>query len=125
MLNTWQTSYIKIEMPTAYGKDSTYVFEDNFSKKNAILAQSIYKNDGTFTAWYLHPNKTKTGETHGTWKIKGDSLLISYTYLGKESNPSYYITKTNEGFEAKSIYDWDNDKEKDDILIMKTKKINF
>ena len=123
MTTDWQTSYIKIEMPTAYGKDSLQVYEDDFSKKNAVIAQSSYKNDGTFKAWYIRPDGSKAGESDGKWKVEGDSLFIEYSVQGKLIKPSYYIEKTDEGLLAKSKHDWDNDGEFDDFLIMKTKKL--
>lgn len=123
MVNSWQTSYIKIKMPTANGKDSTKVYEDDFSKKGAILAQSKYNKDKTFTAWYVKADGTKMGETSGSWYVKKDSLFVEYIFKGKTIKPSYFITKTTNGFEAKSVYDWDGDGEKDDILLIKSKKI--
>ena len=38
---------------------------------------------------------------------------------------SYNIKETDEGFIAKSKYDWDEDGDFDDILTMKTKKIKL
>ena len=123
MVGSWQTEYIKIEMPTINKTDSTSVFEDNFSKPNTGRAQSTYKKDGTFKAWFQQPNGKKTGETNGYWKTKNDSLYVDYPYLGKQVQAWYKITKTKEGFEGKVVYDWDNDGEFDDTLIMKTKRI--
>ena len=123
MVTNWQTAYIKIEMPTAYGKDSLQVYEDDFSKNNATIAQSTYLKDGTFKAWYVKPDGTKAGESDGKWNVKGDSLFIEYIVAGKLINPTYFIEKTEEGLLAKSKHDWDNDGEFDDILTMKSKKI--
>lgn len=123
MVGSWQTSCIKVEMPTAYGKDSLKVFEDDFSKENATLAQSTYKKDGTFSAWYLMPDGKKSGEFNGKWYTKNDSLYIEYMFGGKLSKPAYHIKKTANGFEGNSIYDWDGDGENDDTLLMKSKKI--
>ena len=36
---------------------------------------------------------------------------------------SYKITRTAEGFQGESTYDWDNDGAFDDLLLMKTKRI--
>ena len=123
MIGNWQTEYIKIEMPTVNKTDSTSVFEDDFSKPNIGRAQSTYKNDGTFSAWCKQPDGKKVGETGGTWKTKGDSLYVDYPYLGKQVQAWYSIKKTDEGFSGKVIYDWDNDGEFDDTLIMKTKRL--
>ena len=123
MVGNWETSYIKIEYPTYQKADSSFVFEDDFSNPNSGRAQSEYKNDGTFKAWFKQPDGTKVGETNGNWKTKGDSLYVDYPYLGKTVQAWYSIEKTKEGFEGKVIYDWDDDKEFDDILIMKSKKL--
>lgn len=123
MVGTWETSYIKIEYPTYQKADSSFVFEDDFSKPNIGRAQSEYKNDGTFIAWFKQPDGSKVGETGGNWKTKGDSLYVDYAYLGKQVQAWYAIIPTEEGFTGKVIYDWDDDKEFDDILIMKSKKL--
>jgi hypothetical protein len=125
MTDSWQTSYLKIEMPTFQKSDSTSVFEDTFQNNPARIAQSKYNADGTFVAWYLNREGEKLGETPGTWKIKGDSLFIEYDYEGKNSKVSYFIKKTEQGFEGTSKYDWDNDGEYDDLLLMKTKRIRL
>ncbi len=123
MVGTWQTEYIKIKMPTFRKTDSTSVVEDNFSKPNINRAQSTYNNDGTFIAWFKQPDGKKVNETKGKWKAKGDSLYVDYTYSGKLVQAWYKVNQTNQGFSAKVIYDWDNDGEYDDTLIMKSKKI--
>lgn len=123
MVGNWETSYIKIIYSTYQKADSTFVFEDNFSKPNTGRAQSTYKKDGTFSAWFLQADKTKTGETQGTWKVKGDSLLVKYPYLGKQVEAWYFIKQTDTGFKGTVIYDWDNDGKQDDTLIMKTKRL--
>lgn len=122
MVENWQTSYIKIDMPTYKKSDSTFVYEDDFSKADAALAKSSYVADGSFTAWYETKGKP-TVPTKGTWSAKKDSLFISYFYDGRTVNVAYKIEKTEEGFLGKSIYDWDEDGEFDDTLIMKTKRI--
>lgn len=124
MVNNWQTTFMKIEMPTAYGKDSLQVYEDNFSKEGSIVAQSSYKKDGTFKAWYLQ-NGIKTQETDGKWSVKGDSLYVEYTLAGKTVKPAYKAEKTEKGLFLVSKFDWDNDGQKDDLLTMKSKQIQL
>ncbi|SEC49823.1 hypothetical protein SAMN04489761_3158 [Tenacibaculum sp. MAR_2009_124] len=123
MIGDWETSYIKITYPTYKKSDSNYVFEDDFSKPNSGKAQSTYKEDGTFSAWFLLANDKKVGETSGVWKTKGDSLYVNYQYQGKQVKTFYTITPTENGFKGKVIYDWDNDSEFDDKLLMKTKRL--
>ena len=123
MVGNWETNYIKIEYQTYKSTDSTSVFEDDFSKPNAGKAQSTYKNDGTFTAWFLKANGEKVGETTGNWQTKNDSLYVDYPYLGKQIQAWYHIEQTNEGFDGKVIYDWDDDGNFDDTLFMKSKRL--
>lgn len=125
IVGSWQTTYLKITYPTANDTDSTSVFEDDFSKPTAGKAQSTYNNDGTFTAWFIQPDGKKVGETTGKWSTKGDSLLVDYPYLGNQVKAWYTIKQTEKGFNGTSIFDWDNDGENDDTLIMKTKRINL
>ena len=99
-----------------------YFYKDDFSKVDATLAKSSYAADGSFTAWYETKGKP-TVPTKGTWSAIKDSLFIEYTYGDRVVKVAYKIEKTEEGFLGKSIYDWDEDGELDDTLIMKTKRI--
>lgn len=123
MVGSWQTKYMNLKMPTYQKSDSVYVLEDDFSEADATLAQSTYRKDSTFTAWYLSPEKEKLSITHGKWSVKNDSLCIEFVMNNQNTKAMYFIEKTEDGFEGKSLYDWDNDGEKDDFLIMKTKRI--
>ena len=87
MVDSWQTTYLKIDMPTFQKSDSTNVFEDKFENNPQITARSSYSSDGTFMAWYLNQNGEIIGEkTPGTWQVKGDSLYVQYDYEGKKKN---------------------------------------
>ncbi len=123
MTKSWETTYLKIEMPTVNKSDSLSVFEDKFDKNPQRIAQSKYNKDGTFSAWYINPKGEKKGESNGTWHVSKDSLFIAYFYGGRDVKVAYHITKTKKGFIGKSKYDWDNDGDFDDLLIMKTKTI--
>jgi hypothetical protein len=123
MTDSWQTSYIKIEMPTYQNRDSTNVFEDTFENNPPRIAQSQYNADGTFTAWYLTPTGVRLGDTPGTWDVEKDSLHIAFPSKGDTIRVSYKVKRTEEGFEAISKYDWDEDGKKDDLLLMRTKRI--
>lgn len=124
MLGSWETTFINIKMPTANQSDSLRTYQDDFSQPNAIKAQSNYKKDSTFTAWYQNGNN-KQNESEGKWHCKQDSLFVEYDYQGRTVKTGYKITITKEGFQAKSIYDWDNDGEKDDTLLMRSKRIRL
>lgn len=123
MTDSWQTSYLKIEMPTYEKSDSLEVFEDKFDKNPELLAQSKYNNDGTFNAWFINKNGEKVSESNGKWSVKNDSLFVEFFYNNRNMKVGYQITKTKEGFIGKSNFDWDNDGSNDDFLTMKTKRI--
>ena len=125
LVGSWETTYLKIEYLTANETDSTAVFEDDFSAPNSGKAQSSYKSDGTFTAWFVQPDGKKVGETGGKWNTKGDSLFVNYPYLGKQVQAWYAIKTTEEGFNGIATYDWDDDGVNDDTLLMKTKRIKL
>lgn len=125
MIDSWETTYLKIEMKTYQKSDSTFVFEDQFLNNPSRRAQSKYNNDGTFSAWFINPKGEKKGESIGKWNVKKDSLFIEYFYGGRNVKVGYLIEKTNEGFIGKSTYDWDEDGALDDFLIMKTKRIKI
>ncbi|QXP73034.1 hypothetical protein H0I31_04875 [Tenacibaculum sp. AHE15PA] len=123
LVGNWETTYLKIKMITVNKTDSTSVFEDDFNKPNSGKAQSSYKKDGTFSAWFKQPNGEKLDQTNGKWKMKKDSLFIDYFYMGKQVQAWYKIQQIENGFKGTSIYDWDNDGQADDTLIMNTKRI--
>ena len=125
MTNSWQTTYMKIEMPTYEKSDSLYVFEDKFDKNPELIAQSTYFSDGTFKAWFWNQEGEKISESDGNWTTKNDTLYVDFFYDNRTVKVGYHITKTEQGFIGKSIYDWDNDGELDDFLTMKTKQIKI
>ncbi len=123
MTGSWQTTYLKIKMPTYQKSDALEIYEDKFDKNPTLIAQSTYNADGTFNAWFINKKGEKVSETDGKWSTEKDSLFVAFFYNDKEIKVSYHITKTDEGFLGKSTNDWDNDGEFDDFLIMKTKRI--
>ena len=123
MTDSWQTTYLKLEMPTYEKSDSLYVFEDKFDKNPTLIAQSIYHKDVTFNAWFINKEGEKISESDGNWSVKNDSLFVDFTYNNRNIKVGYYIEKTTEGFLGKSAFDWDNDGDFDDFLTMKTKRI--
>lgn len=123
MIGKWQTTYLKIDFNTYNSSDSTFVMEDKFDNNPERIAQSEYYEDGTFKAWFLDRNKSQQGLTSGKWSASNDTLFTSYFYLGKDVKALYKVLKIDNGFKATSKYDWDNDGEQDDLLIMKTKRI--
>ena len=125
MTASWETTYLKIEMPTYLKKDSTNVYEDKFLNNPERRARSSYNDDGTFSAWFVDREDKKLGEeSSGKWNTKGDSLYIEYFYGGRDVKVAYHIEITEEGFVGTSKYDWDEDGEFDDLLMMKTKRID-
>lgn len=125
MVDSWQTTYLQIKMPTHLNSDSTYVFIDQFDAKPQLLAQSHYKEDSTFTAWFLNEKGEKIAPSKGRWYVTQDSLFVHFLYNGRDMKLSYIIKETADGFTAKSQYDWDEDGSYDDVLTMKTKRIQL
>lgn len=123
MVDSWQTTYLKIEMFTAHQSDSLQVYEDKFENNPELVAQSKYNKDGSFSAWFKNRKGENVSKTNGKWNAVNDSLFVVFNYQGKDMKVSYLITKTEEGFVGKSKYDWDEDGDFDDLLIMKTKRI--
>lgn len=126
MVDTWQTSYLKIDMPTFQKGPNSSVFEDKFEPTAQRFARSTYNPDGTFNSWYVdNAGNDIGGTTVGHWKVEGDSLQIEYVYDGRDVKVKYFVERTEEGFKATSKYDWDQDGEFDDILLMNTKRIQL
>lgn len=123
MTDSWQTTYLKLEMPTYEKSDSLQVYEDKFDKNPELVAQSKYNADGTFNAWFINKKGERISDSDGKWSVKNDSLFVEFFYDNRNMKVSYHITKTEEGFLGKSAYDWDNDGDFDDFLTMKTKRI--
>ena len=78
MVNSWQTTYLKIEMPTHQKSDSLNVYEDKFENNPELVAQSNYKSDGTFTSWFLNKKGEKISESNVKWQVKEDSLFVQF-----------------------------------------------
>jgi len=123
VIDSWETTYLKIEMKTYQKSDSTFVFEENFLNNPLIKVQSKYNKDGTFSAWFINRKGDKKSESTGKWHVKNDSLFVDFFYGGSHVKAGYLIEKTIEGFKGTSKYDWDKDGEYDDFLIMKTKRL--
>lgn len=125
MADSWETTYLKLEMPTFEKSDSLQVYEDSFDNNPERIAKSKYNSDGTFSAWFVNRDGTTISDSDGKWFVKGDSLTVSFFYDGRDMVVSYHIERTEEGFKGVSKYDWDNDGEFDDLLTMKTKRTNL
>lgn len=123
MLATWETSYIKIVMLPEVDTLQAQIYEDDFSNPQSPRAQSTYHNDGSFEAWYLMPDGKKTGQTTGKWSCKKDSLYVSYSYNNRRIEAAYAVTRTPKGFQAVSIYDWNNNGVASDTLYMHALKL--
>ena len=123
MVDSWETTYLKIEMYTVNKTDSLQVYEDKFEGSPELIAQSQYNNDGTFSAWFKNKKGEQVSKAIGEWDVVGDSLKVAFNYGGRDMKVSYHITRTKEGFIGKSKYDWDEDGDFDDLLTMKTKRI--
>lgn len=121
--DSWQTTYLKIEMPTYQKSDSLKVYEDKFDNNPELIAQSKYNADGTFNAWFMNTKGEKISDSKGKWSVEKDSLFVEFFYNKRNIKVSYQISKTENGFIGKSNYDWDNDGAYDDFLLMKTKRI--
>jgi len=125
MVDSWETTYLKIEMETVNKTDSLQVYEDEFEESSELIAQSQYNSDGTFSAWFKNKKGEKISNAIGEWEVIGDSLKVAFNYGGRDVKVSYHITRTKEGFIGKSKYDWDEDGDFDDLLTMKTKRIKI
>lgn len=125
MVDSWQTTYLKIEMPTYQKSDSLEIYEDKFDNNPKLIAQSKYNSNGTFSAWFVNNRGEQISKSNGTWNVVGDSLFVAFFYNERNMKVSYKITKTKEGFIGKSKYDWDEDGDFDDLLTMKTKRIHL
>jgi len=123
MIDSWETTYLKIEMVTVNKTDSLDVYEDAFDDNPKLVAQSKYNKDGTFSAWFKNRKGDHVSNSEGKWNVVNDSLTVEFHYGGRDLKVSYFITKTAEGFMGKSRYDWDEDGDFDDLLTMKAKRI--
>jgi hypothetical protein len=123
MIDSWETTYLKIEMYTAHKSDSLQIYEDKFENNPALVAQSKYNKDGTFSAWFKNKKGEQVSKSTGKWNVVNDSLQVEYNYGGRDVKVSYFIIKTDTGFIGKSKYDWDEDGDFDDFLTMKLKRI--
>ena len=126
MTSSWQTTYLKIDMPTFQKSENSSVMEDKFGPDAPRFARSTYNSDGTFSAWFVDKDgKDLGGTSTGNWDVKGDTLYVDFVYGGRDVKVGYHIEKTEAGFRGVSKYDWDEDGEYDDTLLMETKRIQL
>lgn len=126
VVGSWETAYMKVVIPTLNNTDSVSVLEYDYNKLELGKTKTNYLKDGTFVSWFQLSNGEKAGNVKGKWTTKKDTLLLDFYTLGKQIQVKvgYLITKTPEGFNGKSIYDYDKDGKLDDTLFVKEKRID-
>ena len=115
----WETVAVRVEVNSAEGKDSSYVFEVSEEKWEQDLGikpiRTYYELDHKFRSEYRAAGKdTLINTNKGLWNTIGDTLMLiepNVTYI-------YHVTlKENGTGEFQSLLDWDGDGLPDDRYI--------
>ncbi|MEN0005180.1 MAG: hypothetical protein AAF798_13595 [Bacteroidota bacterium] len=119
MPGVWETVSVRVEVNSAEGKDSSYVFEVSEETWETDLGikpiKTYYELDNKFRSEYRGAaNDTLINVNKGLWNTIGDTLMLiepTVTYI-------YKVTLFNNGTgEFRSLLDWDGDGLPDDQYI--------
>lgn len=114
LLGTWEVKYLKVDIETELGRDTSYTFEVNegdWDKKFAVQPfRTFFAADSTFHTVRRSRNGTLIGEDRGLWRTFGDTLML----LQPDATLQYKVLLLNGQAEWAGVIDWDQDGSDDD-----------
>lgn len=131
LIGVWFNTYMKVEMQTYKGTDSTKIMEvtdENWEKMMGIKTiETHFRENGTYNSIHRNLKDSIIYNPAGSWNIKGDSLFMKDTFPEKGLSYKYKFvitTKVNQTFaEFWGIEDFDQDGKKDDFYYGRQSKI--
>lgn len=126
----WLNTYMKVEMKTYKGTDSTKIMEVNEeSWENTMGIRPIethFNENGTYNSIHRNLHDSIIYNPAGKWFVKGDSLFMNDTFPEKGIGYKYRFvitTKDNETVvEFWGHEDFDQDGRKDDLYYGRQRK---
>ncbi|HKK74865.1 MAG TPA: hypothetical protein VJ953_07335 [Saprospiraceae bacterium] len=112
---TWEAKYLKIDVNTYQGQDSSFVFEvseETWERDYSVKPfRTFFAADSTFRTTRRSNNNNLLGEDRGLWRTFGDTLMLI-----EPNNTSQYKVIIDKGqAEWAGVIDWDLDGEEDDV----------
>lgn len=112
---TWEAKYLKIEVDSYQGQDSSFVFEvseETWEQEYSVKPfRTFFAADSTFRTTRRSINNNLIGEDRGLWRTFGDTLMLL-----QPNNTSQYKVVLDKGqAEWAGVIDWDLDGVEDDV----------
>ena len=124
LIGTWETTFIHVDVVSAEGKDSMYVFEiDEQTWMNRMQVKplrTLFNPDNSYRVQYPALNDSLLSEERGLWQLYGDTLHL----IQPDATYIYEIALSNGQATFHATLDWDGDGEDDDNYRNKRRKIS-
>lgn len=113
LIGTWENTSLTIDIKLPDGRDSSMVvpegsWEEVLGIKPIV---STFDADGTFKSEYFSLEGQPMGTESGTWKIRKDSLFL--TYAGSDN--AYKVTFEGNKVRFTGLIDWGQGGKPDDL----------
>jgi hypothetical protein len=126
ILGEWNNIYLRVEINSKNGTDSSEVLEVDHSQWEEKLKirpiRSFFRSDSSWHSAHYNLNDTLIYDPSGRWWLDGDKLTL------QQSSPSpdttvYTLKISNDTATFEAMLDWDMDGRKDDKYIGRQIKI--
>jgi len=113
LIGSWENTSLTVTMKLDNGQDSLMLVPEG-SWADVLKIKPIvtnYAEDGTFKSEYFSLEGDPIGTEAGTWKMKGDSLILNSA--GYDN--AYQVSFEGDNVRFTSLLDWDQDGQPDDL----------
>lgn len=131
MTGKWESSYLKLELPTFQKKDTLIEYDIDFQNPDDPRAKqqgksySLHKADGTFETWQEKNGRPTGKKGTGTWRVTKDSLYYSFNQNTASVEVPFGLAKIEDGYAMTGLQDRDGDGEKDDTFYLETVRVPY
>jgi hypothetical protein len=112
---TWEAKFMKIEVDSYQGQDSSFVFEvseETWERMYSVKPfRTFFAADSTFRTTRRTVGGSLVGEDRGLWRVFGDTLMMIQPTLTSQ----YKIIIDKGQAEWAGVIDWDLDGVEDDV----------
>ncbi|NRA50501.1 MAG: hypothetical protein HRU12_15320 [Phaeodactylibacter sp.] len=121
---TWESVSLRVDINTAEGTDTSFVFEvreeEWIQRLGVKPVKTYFKPDNKYEQIFTSLTDTILSTSRGMWNIFGDTLMMV------EPNATYQYEATIENglISLKARLDWDGDGEEDDDYLGVHRKVS-
>jgi hypothetical protein len=121
---TWESVSLRVDINSANGTDTSYVFEvreeEWVNRLGVKPVKTYYKLDNKYEQVFTSLTDTILSTSRGMWNVFGDTLMMV------EPNATYHYEAGVENglISLKARLDWDGDGEEDDDYVGVHRKIS-